>query len=89
MSMSLPFESLRHAERDIPMAVSPSSSCRPQQWCLALLWAQTSSWVLLALLPSPSGCFHIANSTPFPRTDLWSLCLGAQPPSKPLRLWYP
>ena len=75
-----------------PLPFSPSTS-----GALLLLWAQTSSWVPSAvalhspahgiLLPSPSGCFHIANHSPLPGTDLQSLSLSVQPPPECLRLW--
>lgn len=62
-----------------------------------LLWTQNSSQVPLAvvfsspaygtLLPSPSGRFHIANPSPLPRTDLWSLILSTQPVPQCPRMW--
>ena len=41
------------------------------------------------LLPSPPGCFHTANPSPLPRTDLRSLRLIIQHPCKRLRLYFP
>ena len=41
-----------------------------------------------ALLLSPSGCPHTSSSH-LARTDLQSLSLSAQPPSKSLKLWCP
>ena len=55
---------------------------------LLLLPAQTSSQVSSAVvfysppcgtqLPVPSGCIHTANSSPLPRTELWSLSLNTR-----------
>ena len=76
-------------EKDIPTVTHPSSSCPPQKGVLLLQRAQTSSWVLSAmvlrspalgaLLPSSSGCLHIANPSPLLRTDLWRWSLSTQP----------
>ena len=66
---------------------------------LLLLWVQASSCAPLAMvlhfsvhdtpLPSPSSCFHTANPSPLPETDLRSLSLSTQPLPERLRLWCP
>ena len=77
-------------EKDIPMAICPSSSLPPQQSCLTSPWSQPPpvlSWLWVALcspacrspLPSPLGYLHIANTSPFPGTDLYSLSLSTSP----------
>ena len=92
-----PSESPCLAEKDIPMAVHPSSSCPPQQWHLASPMGTGLLQIPLAVvlcslvcgipLLSPSSCFHTANTCPLPRTDLQSLSLSTQPLSECLRLW--
>ena len=78
--------------KDIPMEVYSSSSYPPQQWCFAspagphLLLVFLGCGTLLSsswyTAPSPLGYFHIANSSPLPRNNLWSLSLSTQlPPS--------
>ena len=84
-------------EKNISVVVYPSSSYPPQLWLLAspvaYTFSHTPSAVVLCssacdeLLPSSSGYLHIANLSPLPGTDLWSLSLSAQPPSECLRLW--
>ena len=64
---------------------------------LLLLWAQTSSWLLSAVvfhcpscdapLPSPSGSLYTSNPSPLQGTDFWSLNLSTQPLPECLRLW--
>ena len=71
----------------------------PNNGALLLLKAHTSSLVssamalcsptLDAVLPGPSGCFPTTNPNFLPGTDLQSLSLSAQPPSKHLRLLCP
>ena len=64
------------------MVVLPLSSYAPQQWHLASLAG-------LGFFPysvgvhhtsAPSGCLHIANPSPFPRSDLQSPSLSTQRP---------
>ena len=77
---------------------SPTPPCLPlpNNGALPLLWAWGSFLTAVILcspacgapLPRPSGCLHTANTSPVPRTDLWSLGLSAQSPPKYLRLWF-
>ena len=81
-------------EKDILMAVMPLFLSPPQQFCLAspvgpdLLPYSLSCGTLL---PSPSGCLHIANPGPLHATGigLWSLSLSTKPLPKHLRPWCP
>ena len=70
------------SQKDVPMAVPPAHSLALPNSGTLLLWqAQTSSHPPLAVAHSslfPSGCFHTAYPSPFPRTDL---CVQASVPS--------
>ena len=88
---ALPSESLCTC-RGVPMVVQPFFSHPPQQWCLAfpagpvLLLGSPGCGILLPSLwhiaPSPSGCLHTANPSPFHGTDLRSLSLSAEYPAR-------
>ena len=86
-------------EKDAPMTVLPLLLDLPNSGTLLLWQSQASSHTPSAVVhcylahgipvPSPSGCLHTDNSSPFPGKDLCSPSLSAQPPPDCLRLWCP
>ena len=98
LPIALPSESLCVQRKIFLWWCTPPPLALPNNDASLLLWAQTSSQFPSALVfcspalgapfPSPSDCPHIANTSPLPATDLWSLSLSTQPPSKSSGRWY-
>ena len=83
-------------ERCSYVGPAPPPHSIPTSGTLLLLWPQASSYLsqLWGTAPQPmahcslfpSGCFHTANRSPLPGSDLYRSSLSAQSPPKCLRL---